>query len=144
MLRHPFPPNSKYHNSIRAREQNLWHNVHHPLWYRSYVTCFVSRVTWHHYSQTIRAGKLNFLDNVSHPIWVTCHVSCVTCHMSKLVGGGSVINGAIPCLVLKCIAWFHFIKFLLGAGVKKIYRYKFIFICICIIFIYIVGGSKKN
>ena len=50
---------------------------------------------------------------ICHVSHVTCHVSCVTCHMShvtfffsssfsdkvvKLIGGGSVINGAYPVL----------------------------------------------
>ena len=67
-----------------------------------------------------RARELKFLENVHPPPPVTCHMSHGTCHVSrvtghvshvtcnffsffseiykvvKLVGGGSVINGAYP------------------------------------------------
>ena len=71
---------SKYHKSQtrRARELKFWENVHPP----QHVTCHMPHVTCH----------------VSH---VTCHVSHVTCNFFfdkpvKLIGGGSVINGANP------------------------------------------------
>ena len=76
---------------------------------------FSSQSSRYHKSQTIRVRKLKFWENV-HPLQhVTCHVShvtccmsdfmwhmsCVTCHIFfdnvvKLIGGGSVINGAYP------------------------------------------------
>ena len=51
----------------------------------SHITCPVSRV-------------------MCHMIRVTCHMSCVTCNLVlfifykvlKLIGGGSVVNGAYP------------------------------------------------
>ena len=83
-------------------------------------SAFSSKSSRYHKSQTIRARELKFSENVhppQHVIYhvsrvkchvsrVTCHMSCVTCHMSyfffffffdevvKLIGGGSVINGA--------------------------------------------------
>ena len=76
-------------------------------------------------SQTVKARELKFWEKVCLPPRVMCHMSCVTCHMSrvtchmqqvssnlfkhkinnkgaKLVGGGSVINGAYP-VYLYCI-----------------------------------------
>ena len=72
-------------------------------------SAFSSRYSTNLHSQAVRARELNFFDNVHLPPPGTCHMSHVTCHVShvtfsyfffykvvKLVGGGSVINGAYP------------------------------------------------
>ena len=76
-----FPANL-HSQAVRARELKFWDNIHLP----QHIICHMSCVTC----------QMSF---------VTCHMSCVTCIVShvlffnkvvKLVGGGSVINGAYP------------------------------------------------
>ena len=84
-------------------------------------SAFSSKSLKYHKSQTVGARELTFLENVHPPQHVTCHMSHVTCDVShvmchvsnvilfylfyffdkvvKLIFGGSVINGAYPCLV---------------------------------------------
>ena len=87
------PPWHVYGYRGSARKLKFLENVHPP----QHVTCNVSRVTCQVSCVTC---------HVSH---VMCHMSCVTCNIFccynfffssdkvvKLVGGGSVINGAYP------------------------------------------------
>ena len=117
----PFPPNLQNIINYKPEEPGSWNferkSTPHNM---SHVTSLSSK---YHKLQTRRARELRFLRECSPPTTchmshVACHMSCVMCHMShvtchvscvtffilffssdkvvKLIGGGSVINGAYP------------------------------------------------